>query len=82
MNTDAVISDISVVLTSSDPDDRVLKLLSWLSYPRKTNVFEGILELACLSVSLSARPSAYVCPSVYKILLSVKVLTGVSSHIQ
>ena len=42
--------------------------------PYKMNVFGGILE----SPFLSVRPS--VCLSVYKILVSVKVLAGVISH--
>ena len=42
-----------------------------LLYPCKTNVFGCILESACLSV----------CPSMYKILVSVKAQEGVLSHI-
>ena len=51
-----------------------------LLYSRKTNVFGGILESACLSVRVSVRPLVRVCLSVYKILLSVKAVAGVSSH--
>ena len=43
---------------------------------KKKMFWRGILESACLSVHMS------VCPSVYKILLSVKALAGISSHIQ
>ena len=50
-----------------------------LSYPRKTNDFGGILESACLSVRPSACPSVY--PSVYKILVSVKALARLLSHV-
>ena len=39
--------------------------------PRKTNVFGEVLESACLSMCLSVH-----------VLLSVKALAGVSSHIQ
>ena len=52
-----------------------LKILLSLLYHRKTNVFGAVLESACLSVRVS------VCPSVYKILISVKTLAQVSSHI-
>ena len=38
-------------------------------------VFRGKLESACLSIHVS------VCPSVYKILVSVKALVGVLSHL-
>ena len=41
----------------------------WLN-PRKANVFGCILELPCLSGRLS------VCPTVNKILVSVKALAG------
>ena len=44
-------------------------------YPCKMNVFWGILELACLSVYVS------VCPSLCKMLVSVKALAGILSHI-
>ena len=49
-----------------------------LSYPHKTcfQEYTGISLSVCVSVSPS------VCPYMYKILLSVKVLVGVSSHIQ
>ena len=39
-----------------------------VSYECNTHVFGGILESACLPVLVS------VCPSVYKLLVSVKVL--------
>ena len=38
-------------------------------------VFRGKLESACLSIYVSVSPC--VCPSVYKILVSVKALAGV-----
>ena len=42
---------------------QILNFYSLLLYPRKTNVFRGVLETAYLSVCVS------VCPSVYKILV-------------
>ena len=46
-----------------------------LLYPCKMNVFGGILESPCLSVHVSMCPSLCLL-SVYKILVSVKVLGG------
>ena len=50
-----------------------------LLYPGKMKVFRGKLESTCLSIHVSVCPC--VCPSVYKILVSVKALAGVLSHI-
>ena len=52
-----------------------LHLVWMIIIPRTTNVFVGILESAFLSV----RPCVH--PSVYKILVYVKALAGVLSHI-
>ena len=50
-----------------------VSLCELLLYPGKSNVFWDILELPCLCLSM--------CLSVYKILVSFKVLVGVLSHI-
>ena len=50
-----------------------------LLYPGKMKVFRGILESAYLSIHVSVCPC--VSPSVYKILVSVKALAGILSHI-
>ena len=50
-----------------------------LLYPGKMKVFRGKLESACLSIHVSICPC--VSPSVHKILVSVKALAGVLSHI-
>ena len=49
-----------------------------LLYPSKMKVFMGKLKSACLSFHVSV--CSYVSPSVYKILVSVKALAGVLSH--
>ena len=50
-----------------------------LLYPGKMQVFRGKLESACLSLCVYVCPC--VSPSVYKILVPVKALAGVLSHI-
>ena len=50
--------------------------LHTLIYPCKMNVLRGSLKLACLSVRMSSRWSVHVsvCPSMYKIIVSVNLL--------
>ena len=50
-------------------------LVTALVMPSQNECFRGMLESPCLSVC----PSVY--PSVYKILVFVKVLAGLLSHI-
>ena len=54
---------------------------SLLILPQQNESFRGYTRIS-LSVLLCVRPSIRVCLSLYKILLFVKTLTWVSSHIQ